>query len=207
MDDDALEAELDAYLERAFDAPTADEMEELEPPRNADQADLLLRRRGGVLRSIAQVDGLVDRRVEAMRAWGRDRTAGLYKALGQIDGALEAWTRAALAGRRTKTERLPHGSVSLRGHREVVRVLDEAAFQQWAEGAGKADLMLKAPEQVRKPVLAEVQRLTGKGEQLPDVTDEGGTAWERWSAVDPTTGEKIPNVEYRRQKADDFKIA
>lgn len=200
-DDELLEADLDAFIDSEAGLPPEDAVD-VEPPRNVEQADLLLRRRAGVVREISKIELLVDNRVSSMRAWGVDRTAGLRARLTQLDAAVEAWTRATLTGRKVKTERLRHGAVSLRSHADLVRVTDEDAFAKWADAEGHGDTMLR---KVVTPMVTEIKRLTAKGAQLEDL-DVGDVTFERWAAIDPASGEIIPHVEYRRERVDTFNL-
>lgn len=203
-DEDLLDEDLDAYLADAYDLPP-DDSDELPPPTNADQTDLLLRRRAGIVRSIARHEDTAERRRAAITAWAKDRTAGLYTQLTKIDAALEAWTRAIMPGRKTKTEKLSAGAVSLRAHTQVVRVLDSDKFVAWAKENGHLDgsRPFVKSETTYKPQLDEIKRLTAVGPQLEDVEIDG-VIWERWQAIDPATGEAIPDLEYRKEKLDTF---
>lgn len=202
MDDDLLDEDLDAYLADASGLPLDDE--EIPPPANVDQADLLMRRYGSVVRQISRIEQTRDRRIGEITAWCNDRTAGLYRRLKQIEAALEAWTRAVMPGRKTKTEHLSAGAVSLRSHSESVRVLDDEAFVKWCAANNRSDAFVKT-ETTHKPMIAEIKRLTAKGPQLEDVDIDGST-FECWAAVDPASGEVIPDVQYRKEKLDTFTL-
>lgn len=130
MRPDELHDDLDAYL--LGDDDLSGDVDEIEPPPDADRANALLRVLRGVEREARKIDMLATQEIERISSWRSDRLAGLERRRDAIAGALEGWMRAVNRDNpKRKTETLPNGKLTLRAARRRVEIVDRDAFLQW----------------------------------------------------------------------------
>lgn len=194
MTDELLD-DLAAYMADGEDLPH-DPDATIEPPRDADQANAMLR----VVQRLGQQRDEIVRLAQAEKAqidaWAADRTSGLDRRITLIEVALEGWARAV--NRETpkrKTLSFPHGTLRLRPGRPSVSVVDEASFVAWAL-ANDRDLLSV------KPARAEIKRRLVVGHEHEV---EGEPPMVTLAAL-TGDGEIVPGVVFERPRADGFTL-
>lgn len=125
MADQALRDDFDAFMAGDDYGYDDDPDVELPPPEGAAQANGLLRSIRRLERDAAEIVALYANEVERARRFRDDRLAGIEREIDRRARLLEGFARAHLRGRRTKTQQLPTGTLSLRAGRAKVHVIDE----------------------------------------------------------------------------------
>lgn len=122
MSDDYAD-DLDAYMAGLDEAPPADEPPPV--PRDADEANRLLRRLDRFKTETARIHAAADAEFARIQGWRDDRLSGLDRQIGFHEKSLESWMRAQFRERpQTKTYRLPSGEVKVRAGRQRIVISD-----------------------------------------------------------------------------------
>jgi phage host-nuclease inhibitor protein Gam len=193
MSDEELQADLDAW---AMGEAASDDPEALEPPRDVDQAERLLRARAGMLRELGRLEQFAERQIREIAAWRDDRTSGLRRRLAGVEKILEQWFRAVNRDEpKRKTEKLPHGTVKLRERPYSVEVTDEEALRGWL-WSNRPDLL----DITVKPKAGQVKAAFEPG---PVVSEHEDVVWH---AVMAPEGEVVPGIVLTKPTADKFSV-
>lgn len=220
---DELHDDLDAYL--LGDDELGDVETEIEPPPDADRANVLLRVLRGVERESRQIEMLATQEIERIERWRSDRQAGLQRRQEQLVSALEQWMRAVnRLNPKRKTETLPNGKLTLRAARRRVEIVDRDAFLLWWRNDARMTVtqylaaQLERDDMTLDEIVAEAVELvlsrsplvavkiepnkTGiaeAGVEGPSVDDE--------RCVVVVDGEQLPGIEFVRPTVDTFGVS
>jgi phage host-nuclease inhibitor protein Gam len=192
--EDELYDELDAWI--AGDAGDPSEAAaDLEPPEDAAQAERLLRGRWRLQEDERKVSDVAKAEKAKVEEWAQDRLSGIRRRIVQIDRLLEGWMRAvARDNPKRKTEKLPHGTLKLRGTQYSIEPTDDETVLAWVK-ANRPDLVRVKEE----PKLGELKAACKPGSV---VSEHEGV---KWYAVVAEGGEVVPGVV--RVKADEDKFS
>lgn len=111
--EDVLDAWLDAQLTELGEEPT-----------DLDHAGKLLGAQRGIDRRIAEIDALVTKRIEALRAFHREQRDPLLARRAHLDTLIGGWALAEWERTGRKTWKVPEGTIEVRPRKPRI-VLDE----------------------------------------------------------------------------------
>lgn len=103
----SIEDVLDAWLDAALD-------ELGEQPTDLDHAAKLLGAQRGIDRRIAEIDTLIARRIEQLRAFHREQRDPLLARRQHLDGLIGGWALAEWERTGRKTWKVPEGTIEVR---------------------------------------------------------------------------------------------
>jgi hypothetical protein len=203
MNDDDLDAELDAYLDER------DPLGYDPPPSGVTVGPLDERRVAGLLAKRARLHGEAARiwsraneRIDPIEAWAKDRTAGIESTIKWIDEQLERFAREMLPTLGRKSLPLPAGTLKLTAPGQpAVVVVDEGEFVAWCldDAHPDRDELLRRTVAVEK---AELKRRARLGPRDDSLSDELLTVFK---AVDDN-GEVVPGVRFTKPAVPRFSV-
>jgi hypothetical protein len=142
-----IEDQLDAWLD--------DALAELgEEPADVDHAAKLLGAIRGIDRRIAEIDGLVARRIEELREFHRAQRDPLLGRRAHLERLIDGWAKAEAERTGRRTWKVPEGVIEVRGRKPRMVVDDRATVD--------ADLLDRLAKLVPTAVKTERSLLVGE---------------------------------------------
>lgn len=205
MNDDDLDAELDAYLDDTDlgDLGPLSVLDELSITElDERRVSAMVARRQRLLAEAVRIADRVADRVAPIYAWQADRSAGIEQQIEWIDRQLERFTRETLPTMHRKSLPLPAGTLKLTapGAPSLV-VTDEGEFVAWAIDEHHPD----RDELLRRTVALDKAEIKRRYHVGPKIDDESTEALDAFVVVD-SDGEVVPGVRFTKPAQPRFSV-
>lgn len=205
-----LDRDLEDYLGAQVPVGATEDGTVVLPAPDEEFADKLLYRARRLREEAARIRQHAQRRIDEMRAWEADRTAGITADQARVRRSLEGFARAFIPRTKRKSLPLANGTLKLTAPGAGrIEIDDERAVVAWCEENGRADLLRYRPEPAKAAIGAIEQRHAAPARVVENEYGEP-EEWETWHIM-ATIGEgeerelvTIPGVVYMRRKGDRF---
>lgn len=142
-------------------------------PRDAHEADRLLRRIARLDAERAEAHSRYEQLRHELDAWHGDVVGGIDRQLEYLEGVVCDWARA---NGLTKQAKLPHGTVKTTKGRVSLVVTNREAAVAWARNTGRDGLIRQAAPDIDRQALAKIvatEALSGEGaDEMPAVVGD-----------------------------------